>query len=385
MLAILPGLAFASVFLALGNLRPSWEWDRVLLRSLLVCSSAAVLGTEILGLIRGISPVGLTAFWLMVLALATAVIVAKVRRGEPIRLPSFRARLTGWDGTLLAGIALIAGVTAVVAWFAPPNTWDALTYHMARVAHWAQDRTLAHYATGIPRQIQMTPGAEIFMLQAYILGGGDRLVNFVQWGAMAASVIGAATVARQVGAGRSGRLFAGLFVAAMPVGIGQASSALTDYVVAAFVIAAVSEGLDLFAQEGSPSPVCLGLAAGLALLTKLSAAGYLFALAAYLAARMVRRSGVRGALRGGAVAGGLVLVLNAGYLARNFATYRNVLGGERQISILSIQYFDWRVVVSNTLRNLSLHAATPWAEVNRAVFYVVAGVHARMGMDLNDG
>lgn len=385
MLAILPLLAFASVFLSLGNLRPSWEWNRVFLRSLILSGAATVLATEVLSLIRAISPAGLAVFWVLLLAAPGAVLAGKLRRGERIRLPSLRARPTAWDWFLLAGIALVAAVTALVAWFAPPNSWDALTYHMARVAHWAQDRTLAHYATGIPRQIQMTPGAEIFMLHAYVLAGGDRLVNFVQWGAMAASVIGAATLARQMGVGRTGRLFAALFVAAMPVGIAQASSAFTDYVVAAWMIAVASEVWGLFVGEESSQPFYLGLAAGLALLTKLSAVGYLLALGAYAALRLQREYGVRRALRSGAIAAGMVLVLNGGHLARNISTYGHPLGGERQISMLSIQYFDWRVVVSNTLRNLSLHAATPWEGVNRLVFHVVVGVHARIGMDLNDG
>lgn len=385
MLAILPFLAFASVLTSLGNLRPSWEWDRVLLRSLILCGAATVLATEVLSLIRAVSPAGLAVFWVMLLVVPGAVLAGKLRRGERIRLPSLRARPTGWDWILLAGIALVAAVTALVAWLAPPNSWDALTYHMARVAHWAQDRTVAHYATGIPRQIQMSPGAEMLMLHVYVLARGDRLVNFIQWGAMAASVVGAMTVARQMGVGRTGRWFAGLFVAAMPVGIAQASSALTDYVAAAWMIAVASEVWGLFEGEAPVPPTFLGLAAALAILTKLTAAGYLLTLAGYVFVRLLRRRGVRHTLESGVVVAGLFLLLNGGYLARNLATYGHPLGSERQMNLLSIRFFDWRVVVSNTLRNASLHAATPWDGVNRLVFHAVAAVHARMGMDVNDG
>lgn len=385
MLAVLPLLAFGSVLLVLGNLRPAWGWDRAFVRSTILCGAVAVVGAEALGLVRWISPAGLAGFWLLIVAVTGAVLVGHVRRGEPIRLPTFGGRLTAWEGVLLAGIVVIGVVTAVVAWFAPPNSWDVLTYHMARVAHWAQNRTLAHYATGIPRQIQMAPGAEILMLHVYVLARGDRLVNFVQWGAMAASIVGVATVARQMGVGRTGRWFAGLFVAAMPVGIAQASSAMTDYVVAAWMIAVASEVWGLFEGEAPARPIYLGSAAALAILTKFTATGYLVALGGYVAVRLVRRHGVRHTLRSGAIVAGLFLALNVGYLARNVATYGHPLGGERQISMHSIRTFDWRVPVSNTLRNLSLHAATPWDGVNRFIFYVVAGVHAKMGMDLNDG
>jgi hypothetical protein len=34
-------------------------------------------------------------------------------------------------------VAVVIGLTGLVAFIAPPNTWDSMAYHMARVAHWA--------------------------------------------------------------------------------------------------------------------------------------------------------------------------------------------------------------------------------------------------------
>ncbi|GAI89103.1 unnamed protein product, partial [marine sediment metagenome] len=52
---------------------------------------------------------------------------------------------------------------------------------MARVAHWAQQGSVAHYASGVKNQILMSPGAEFAVLHLYVLGSGDQLVNFVGW------------------------------------------------------------------------------------------------------------------------------------------------------------------------------------------------------------
>jgi len=122
--------------------------------------------------------------------------------GGILRLPRIDPprSIPEWSLVLIVIVALSA--TAIVAYAAPPNRWDSLTYHMARVAHWAQAGSLGHYATGIERQNLMAPGAEIGMLHAYVLAQGDRLVNFPEWLAMVASVIGAAALAGRLGASR---------------------------------------------------------------------------------------------------------------------------------------------------------------------------------------
>jgi len=62
----------------------------------------------------------------------------------------------------------------------PPNTWDSMTYHMARVAHWMQQQSVAYYPTNIGRQNEMGPGAEYLILFFQILTRTDYLANFVQ-------------------------------------------------------------------------------------------------------------------------------------------------------------------------------------------------------------
>ena len=384
MLALLPPLAIGAISLGLANLRETWGWGRIFLRSLIVCGAIMVWGTELLSLGHAVTPAALAGLWTLPILAGAAVVLSRLARGQRPRVPVLVAPRSWSQGLLLVGILLVAGITAVVAWHAPPLSWDALTYHMARVAHWAQNRSLAHYATGIPRQNVMTPGAEMAVLNLYVLGGGDRLANFVQWGAMVVSVIGAARLARQLGAGRTGQLFSAVFVAAMPVGIAQASSAYTDYVVAAWMTVVASEVLDLSRGDEAPNPLFVGLASGMAGLTKLTSAGYLMALALYASFGLVRRVGVARTLRASAAVAALFVGLNAGYYSRNLATYGNLLGSQRYVSLISVPFVDWRVVVSNVARNLSLHAGTPWERINRFLLWGVAGVHVKMGLDIND-
>lgn len=62
-----------------------------------------------------------------------------------------------------------------------PYNWDSMTYHVSRVAHWAQNESVAHYATNIIRQITSPMFAEFVNLHVYILTGGrDVLLNLLQ-------------------------------------------------------------------------------------------------------------------------------------------------------------------------------------------------------------
>jgi hypothetical protein len=120
---------------------------------------------------------------------------------------------------------------------------------MARVAHWAQAGSLGHYPTGIERQNLMPPGAEIGILHTYLLAQGDRLAIFPQWLAMVGSLIAAGALAQLLGATRPGQWLAAVFVATLPMRIAQATSTMTDCVVA-WAACVAFEALSLFAIGG---------------------------------------------------------------------------------------------------------------------------------------
>ncbi len=95
---------------------------------------------------------------------------------------SNRARLVFGSGSpgvvLLLPLLLIIGLTTFLY---VPNTYDSLTYHMARVAHWIQNGSVGYYTTHIARQNQMGPGAEYLILFFQIISKSDRLANAIQF------------------------------------------------------------------------------------------------------------------------------------------------------------------------------------------------------------
>ena len=87
------------------------------------------------------------------------------------------AGLPKFDVGLLVGISIIIALVGTVALLSPPNTWDVMTYHLPRIVHWLQNRSVAFYPTHEPRQLFMPPWAEFAVLHFHALFGDDRLDN----------------------------------------------------------------------------------------------------------------------------------------------------------------------------------------------------------------
>jgi len=382
MLALIPIAALAGLAVVIGTGRPAWDWRTVILRATMAWAAWAVAWVEALSLFGAITPVGLALGWAGVVLLEAAAIVWLARRGNRPRWPRIRLPRE-WLGRVIAGAMLvILVVTGVVAWFAPPSTWDSLNYHMPRVAQWAQQRSLRPFPTGIEVQNSRAPGAEMLILHLYVLGRGDRLANFVGWVAFAASVLAAGLIAQQLGGGSRTQLAAGLLSAATPMAIVQASSTMTDGVVGLWAMAAAAECLAYRARDES-APWWAALAAALGLLTKPTAGAYLIPFGVWIGVLAVRRGGWRKALAfcGGAIA--LVAALNAGPLLRNESIYGTPLD-PGQVAVHSNGLRNARGLISNLTRNLAVQIGTPSPYVNRGIYLAVAQIHEWMGLDLND-
>jgi hypothetical protein len=378
-------LAFMGFFLILGNLDSDKVWERAFFRASVLWGTYLILLTEGLSLLGAITPLGLTLGWLVPIFVTVGVLVSRASSELPIALPKWKLSENRWDRLLVLAIFVIVGLTALLAWLSPPQTWDSLNYHMARVAHWAQQSAVRHYVTGVGFQNSMPPGSEIAMLHAYVLLGGDRLATFVQWFAMLGCLVGVFFIARQLGVGSLGRRITVIFVATIPMGIVQASSTVADYVVAFWIVCVAYESVRILKGGITHSSIVYtSLAAGMGLVTKPTAVAYILPFAILVAVLVFRQFSMTQALRYTALSFALVLVLNAGYLLRNTALYGNPIAHEGRISFHINEIMGARVILSNTLRNMSLHAGTPSPYVNRAIYLVVAKVHEIIGLDVDD-
>jgi hypothetical protein len=353
---------------------------RRILRAAILLGVLVVVLTESLSLLHALTFWGLTAAWGGVLVtLGIWTFQHGGLKQTVIALPAHKL-----DRWLLAGVAVVIVATGLVAILAPVQTPDSLSYHMSRVAHWAQNGSVAHFATGIERQLFMSPLTEYFLLHVFVLGRGDGLINLPNWLVFIGLATAASWLACQFGAGTTGQILAALFSVSVPIAIAQASSTTTDLMAAFWVTCLAVEVLALVRSTGErSSTVFAGLATGLAVLTKPTGDIFAVPFLVWAAWLVLRRDGWRRALGLTLVTIAAVLLLNAGIFSRNLSLYGNPLGPVAVIQYQSNQIYSFNVLVSNLTRNLAVHLGSI-GPLNRLVMKAVEGIHRVIGLDSSD-
>jgi hypothetical protein len=347
------------------------------LRALVGAGVTTVLGVELLSRVDGIRPLPL---FLLLLA-ALAVFGAIVRRSSGPASPEPRARAwwLSWGAVLAIGL-----ITLFLALVAAPNTWDSMSYHLARVAEWMEHRTIDSYVTGTDRQLWQPPFGEYFLLLAYgVLDRRDWLVNLPQWLAGLGTVGAVVEIARLLGATSVARSRVALWLVTTPVVILEATSTQNDLLAALWVAIAVAFALHevVAPSRGWTSALWFGAAIGLAIGTKGTAIPLSIPVIAVFVA--AKASVVR--LPESAAQLGLVLAvavgLDVGPALRNLAIFDSPFGPASVQGALR-PAAGVLPIVSNAVTNASLALGSPWEWWNRGLEATITGAHRAVGLDL---
>jgi hypothetical protein len=334
-----------------------------ILRAAVFTGAAALTITELL------SPFHLLEAWPLGLAWLLAVAVwMRFRRRDPV---AWRFRPV--ETCLAAIAAAIGGVVAWTAILSPPNSADAMAYHLPRVVYWAQSGSVAFFPTPYLNQIMLQPLAEYLMLHTYVLTGGDRLINLIAFAAYAGSIAGVSAVAAAFGLNTRAQAFAALFCATLPNAILQASGAKNDFLLAFWLVCAVY----FAARRDAP---WLALSAALALATKGTAYLFLPPLLLYAAAVLPRRQ-----LAWIAAA---ICLLNGPQYARNLQLSGSPLGFDSAqadgIFRWRNEHLTWKPAVSNALRHTSEQLGARQVRWNQSVYDAVVRIHRALALDPQD-
>jgi hypothetical protein len=318
------GAIFFNIVLPRRTGVPSLGWRSTFLAACVAWGVLLTGLTELLGVLKAFDLPGVAAAWAASSAGLALAFAVRWRALPPPRWPPV-PRVEGSVCAVVIALGALAAALATIAILAPPNTWDSMTYHMARVEHWIQNRTPGFYPTHSQRQLLMPPWAEYAIAHLQILSGGDRFASLVQWFAFLGSAAGVSLVAAHLGTGSGGQALSAVYCATLPGAILQATSTQTDLVTAFWLVVAVVFG---FRCSRVPEPwaaLAAGAALGLAVLTKPTAYFYGFPFAVWFIASCIRRHQRRG-LAACSLAAAAALVLNLAVYARTLDLFGTPLG-----------------------------------------------------------
>lgn len=383
LLPFLAGLSLLGLCLRAGK-----PWRRAVVESMTLWGVYLAVVTELFGAIDGIARGNVVLAWSALLLLGGILVGRRIRRGElTLRLrPSMDLPLM--ERLILAAVALLVLLTILVALISPPNTWDVVDYHMPRVMQWIQRGNLDYHPTHYCVQLFYPPFAEWVILHFHLLAGTDRFSNLVQCVAFVGCIITSSYVAELLGAGRRGQWIAALLCATLPMAVLAASGSKNDLVSACWLLIAGAFALSLRQSYGRMTMAYLGLASGLAILTKGTA--YFFGPSLLLGCLIPwLRNGRRREWATLALVPLLIVSLNLGQYVRNVSFAGSPAGldspdGDGKEPLRVRRRPTPPMIAANVVRNLGLHLSPKSPATRQHLTVALRGMISALGEDPDD-
>jgi len=373
MLLLLIAFAVFLLFLFLvgsDSTQAPFRLRKAFLKTGLLIGIYIALTTEILSLFHALTRWPVAAAWiLLILGVGWFGLQrSRLKTGLTCLYKSSKQLQRG-EVFLALGLGILLTLLLVIIIYAPINNTDSLQYHMGRVVHWVQNRSLEHYATNFEPQLINPIWSEEAILHIRLLWGDDRFAELVQWSAMLGCILTVSLIAGLLGAGRKGQVAAALFSASVPLGILEATSAQNDYVTAFWLVCLLANTILCYQEESYI--LYLACALGLGLLTKGTFYPYALPVMLWLAYLLVKRLGFKRTLKPLLLTAGIVIVLNVGFWSRNLITFGGPLGSGAYIGRMASVSIEPGFIASSVARNIAMNFITPSDQVN-------AEMHARL-------
>jgi hypothetical protein len=225
----------------------------------LVCAEVVAAG-ELLSLFHALRPLGYSLVEAVALLAALAAWLRAGRPAPPLPpRPSARASLVGVLALVVAA-GLAYELFLVVA--TPPNTWDSMHYHLARVAAWHAQGRIGYFPTHNAIENVYPPNAELLVLWTVTFLGRDVVAALPQLLASLTTAASVFVIARRLGHERRAAAFSALLFPTLTIVALESVTTQNDLVEASFVAAAVALALGRARAETALAGIALGLAAG---------------------------------------------------------------------------------------------------------------------------
>jgi hypothetical protein len=352
-----------------------------LLKAILITSFYGAFITEALSAFKWIHFNGILLSWLIPFVLLAAY---TVRTKLFVKNTAFFTTALKYPARQPAYWFIISllNISLLIAILYPPNNYDSLTYHMARVEHWRQNETISHYQTHILRQLILQPFAEWVILHFRTLTGGDRLANAVQLFFLAGCLVNVSLITRLLGGNAKKQMLSALLTCVIPMVMIQSNTTQNDIVVAFFILAFVYFTICAMRQVTRVHLLWAGLSLGLALLTKGTAYVFTILFIAWYGMLFITwyREPLKKLLSKALllmIVPGLALIINSTHFYRNSFLTGSPLGNASAST--ANEGYEIKSLAMVGLKNVMNHLP-----VTPGVKYTVAKTAYSLGIDAND-
>ena len=327
--------------------------------SSLTFALAAILITELTSIFKSYNFTSSFIYWGL-LDIGLIYLTLKSRNLIPINRYKALFIQNKWMILFLGTFSLLLFTQGILY---PPNNWDSMTYHMARIAHWVMNESVYPYPTHIYRQIYQPPLAEWIIGQICILNRGDYFANALQLMYLISSLACVNLIMQEYKLSKKTRSIAFILVFTTPSIFMQATSTQNDIVSGFFLLGTIYALIRFFKTFRISNGILTGVFIGCALLTKGTAFVYLIPIS-MIAFMVLLRKTIKSSISVSKIVPSvsllllLTLLIPSPHYLRNYALSGDIFGASDD------HYFNQDSNVKSIglgiLKNIGNHLSTPF-------------------------
>ena len=315
-----------------------------------------VISTEFLSFFNYLNNFSIKLLWLIIFFIALIIISKK-------KFFNFSFTILPHIDYKILFILVVFLLTFITALIYPPNSLDAMSYHLPKVMKWIQNGNLSFYPTNDLRQLALAPFSEFALLHLYLLINADNFSNLVQWYSMVASCLAVTLISKELGCNIKFQIFSALFCATLPMGILQSNSTQTDYVTSMWLLIMIYFLLKYIKLNQLKFLLYFSLALGLGIFTK--GTFYIFALpfCCWLGFHILIKN--KKHFIYALLIPVIILIINSGHFSRNINLFGNPLGLNVEDNIFLNKNINSSALIGNFVKNFGLNLSLPSESLNR--------------------
>lgn len=369
------------------------DWLYTYINSIIIWILFLFCGIEMFSLNHSLSVQSIRLFWglmdVILLSIFTVLYIKKKRNFTQFRMEH---KFSVPTVTCLVASLIVIMISFYIAIKVAPYNWDSLTYHLPRIMHWVQNRSVAHYATNMSRQVSSPVLAEFVNLSVYLFcGENDLLFNLLQWASYVTCGVIVSGIARKLKCTNFWSCMAGFLFLTMPIAFAESITTQNDNFTAMWLLMFIYVLLDLYEKPKLifnkyyvERTVALSFCIAFGYLSKPSSmfAVVVFAIGLLILCCKAKASfGNLFKLLGCAI--GIVALIVIPEFVRNVVTFQALsdpmVGNRQLIGTLNPLY-----MFINMLKNFFFNAPNAYIDVNNLILSGIYFFSFRLGVNLDD-